>query len=374
MSTTVIVSQERHVPHAIVVVFLRGGADGLHLLVPHGDDGYHQARPTIGLTKNECIDLNGFFGLNKNLAPLHSLWQEGRMSAIHSVGSEDETRSHFEAQDFMEHGGLVAGGWLGRFLRSRPDQGQSPLTAVAIGPRLPECLRGAPSCTALQSLEQFGLGRHATPEWITELARLYEQTPGTLGMAGAHAIGALKRIESLNKNSYQPAHGSRYETDAFSQGMRQIAQLLKAEIGLQAATINLDGWDSHLTQSAVIDGPIHRLAAGLSMFARDLGAERMERTTVVVMTEFGRRVSENSAAGTDHGTGSVMFVLGGGISGGQVFGDWQAIDPSKLVGPGDLPVRYNYRDLLARILTRISPETAMDKVFPSYVWQPVTFF
>lgn len=374
MSTTAIVSQERDTTHAMVVVFLRGGADGLHLLAPHGDDGYHQARPTIGLKKEQCLDLDGMFGLHQGLAPLHSLWQDGRLSAIHSVGSEDETRSHFEAQDFMEHGGLAAGGWLGRFLRTRPDLGESPLTAVAIGSHLPECLRGAPSCTALQSLDQFGLGRHATPALINELARLYQQTPGMLGSAGANAIDALRRIEQINQKPYQEANGSRYQADTFSEGMRQIAQLLKAKIGLQAATINLDGWDSHLTQSAVTSGPIQRLAAGLSMFAKDLGAELLDRTTVVVMTEFGRRVSENSAAGTDHGSGSVMFLLGGAIPGGKVYGTWEGIDPSKLIGPGDLPVRTNYRDVLARLLTRISPDCAMSQVFPNYAWQPISFF
>lgn len=374
MSATAILSEERDLDRSLVVVFLRGGADGLHLVVPHGDDAYHRARPTIGLKKSELVDLDGFFGLNPQLAVLHPLWQEGLLGVVHAAGSEDETRSHFEAQDFMEHGGLAAGGWLGRFLRARPDAGNSPLTAVAIGAQLPECLRGAPSCAAVQSLQDFGLGRHAPPGFAKQLAALYSSTPGLLGPAGASALAALERIDQLNKQAASPDHGAVYGKDAFNQGLQQIARLLKAKVGLQAAAISLDGWDSHLTQQTIIEGPMSRLASGLSAFARDLGPEGLARTTVVVMTEFGRRVAENSAGGTDHGHGSAMFLLGGGIKGGKVHGEWPGLDESKLTGPGDLAVRHNYRDVLAPILARLSPEAPMQEVFPGHDLRPMGVF
>lgn len=371
MSATAILSEERDLDRSLVVVFLRGGADGLHLLVPHGDDAYYRARPTIGLKKSELTDLDGFFGLNPQLAALHPLWKDGLLGAVHAAGSEDETRSHFEAQDFMEHGGLAAGGWLGRFLRVRPDAGNSPLTAVAIGAQLPECLRGAPSCAAVQSLEDFGLGRHAPPGFAMQLAALYSSTPGLLGQAGASALAALERIDQLNKQAATPDHGAVYGKDTFNQGLQQIARLLKAKVGLQAAAISLDGWDSHLTQQTIIEGPMLRLATGLAAFARDLGPDRLARTNVVVMTEFGRRIAENSAGGTDHGHGSAMFLMGGGIKGGKVHGEWPGLTESQLTGPGDLSVRHNYRDVLSPILGHLSPATAMQEVFPGYELKPL---
>jgi uncharacterized protein (DUF1501 family) len=371
VTATAIVSETRDHDTAVVVVFLRGGADGLNLVVPHGDDAYHRARPTIGLRRESLIDLDGFFGLNPRLAPLEPWWNDGWLSAVHQAGSEDETRSHFEAQDFMEHGGLAAGGWLGRFLRVRPEAGQSPLTAVAIGSQLPECLRGAPSCAALESIDDFGLGRLAPVNFAAQLAALYGATPGLLGPAGAGALAALGRIESLHHSPYRPAHGAVYADDPFSGGLRQIAQLLKARVGLQAAAISLHGWDSHITQSAIMDGPATRLGLGLAAFARDLGAERLARTAVVVMTEFGRRIGENSAGGTDHGRGGLMFFLGGGVPGGRVPGRWEGLADSLGRGPGDLPVRWNFRDLLAPILRRQAPGIDLGKVFPGHRVVPV---
>lgn len=371
MSTTALVSDNRDSDAALVVIFLRGGADGLNQLVPHADDGYHRARPTIGLRRPQVVDLDGHFGLNPKLSPLEALWKDGLLSAVHAAGSEDETRSHFEAQDFMEHGGLAAGGWLGRFLRVRPDAGQSPLTAVAIGAQLPECLRGAPSCAALESIDDFGLGRLAPANFAAQLASLYGSTSGLLGPAGASALAALERIEALSGSAYVPDHGAAYADDGFGAGLRQIAQLLKARVGLQAAAISLGGWDSHITQSAIMDGPMERLGLGLSAFAKDLGAARLERTAVVVMTEFGRRVGENSAGGTDHGLGGVMWFLGGGVPGGRVHGDWPGLGADVLAGPGDIPVRHNFRDLLAPILQRQAPGLDLARVFPGHAFSAV---
>ena len=268
----------------------------------------------------------------------------------------------------MEHGGLAAGGWLGRFLRVRPDAGQSPLTAVAIGPQLPECLRGAPSCTAIQSLEDFGLGDHVPDDFLPELAALYKAAPGVLGPAGQSALAALDRIQSLTKTSYAPENKAIYGKEGFSSGLRQIARLIKGRVGLQAATLDLGGWDSHLTQSVIMDPPMERLGQGLNAFATDLGPEELARTNIVVLTEFGRRVAENSAVGTDHGRGSVIFLLGGGLAGRKkVQANWPDLANSPLVGPGDLPVNINYRDILAPVLRRQSPQVDLAKVFPGYV-------
>lgn len=357
----------------LVVVFLRGGADGLNMVVPYADDGYYRARPSVGIPRRDLKNLDGFFGLNPHLAPLETWWREGHLSIVHCAGSEDETRSHFEAQDIMEHGGLAAGGWLGRFLRSRPDSGSSPLTAVAMGPQLPESLRGAPSCAAIQSLEEFGLGPDVPDDFLPLLSGLYQSAPGLLGPAGRNALAALERIASLNRDSDPPGHGADYADDDFSSGLRQVARLIKSRVGLQAATLDLGGWDSHITQSVIMDPPMIRLGKGLHAFATDLGPQILGRTDIVVLTEFGRRVAENSAFGTDHGRGSVMFTLGGGLRrADQVHADWPDLGKSSLAGPGDLPVRHNYRDILAPILTKHSPGLDLMRVFPGHPLNPVS--
>jgi uncharacterized protein (DUF1501 family) len=372
-TVTTFVDAQRDSSGTLVVVFLRGGADGLNLVIPHADDRYHAARPSIGIRKQDSIDLDGFFGLNTQLRPLHQWWSSGDLALVHCTGSEDESRSHFAAQDLMEHGGLAAGGWLGRFLRLRPDAGNSPLTAVAIGPRLPECLRGAPSCAAIQSLDDFGLGPDVPPRFLENLGRLYQAAPRELGPAGRSALAALARIQALTGSDYQPSNAADYAADAFSAGLRQVARLIKGRVGLQAATLDLGGWDSHITQSVIMDPPMQRLAAGLHAFATDLGTEELRRTRIVVMTEFGRRVAENSAAGTDHGRGGVMFLLGGGIAGGRIHVEWPDL-ASQLAGPGDLPVIHNYRDVLAPLLARLSPATDLLKVFPNHPPNPLPLF
>ncbi len=370
---TTFVSESRDLADTLVVVFLRGGADGLNMVVPYGDDRYHSARPSVGIRRPDLIDLDGFFGLNQRLAPLRAWWDSGDLALIHCTGSEDESRSHFEAQDFMEHGGLAAGGWLGRFLRVRPEASQSPLTAVAIGATLPECLRGAPSCAAIQSLNDFGLGPGVPAGFLESLAGLYQIAPRELGPGGRNALAALDRIQSLTGNAYAPAHGASYADDSFSSGLNQVARLIKGRVGLQAATLDLGGWDSHITQSLIMDAPMRQLANGLHAFATDLGPTELARTQIVVMTEFGRRVAENSAAGTDHGRGGAMFLLGGGISGGRVHVDWPDLS-SQLAGPGDLPVLNNYRDVLAPILARQAPGTEISRVFPGHSVRPLPLF
>lgn len=367
MSLTTFIDDRQDPGRTLVVVFLRGGADGLNMVVPHGDDGYYRARPGLGIRRENLMELDGFFGLNPHLSGLHPWWQEGQLSIFHCTGSEDETRSHFEAQDFMEHGGLAAGGWLGRFLRVRPDAGQSPLTAVAIGPQLPECLRGAPSCAAIQSLDDFGLGNSVPDGFLPQLEALYRTAPGVLGPAGRSALAALERINHLTKTGSTPAPGAEYGNDGFSSGLRQVARLIKGRVGLQAATIDLGGWDSHITQPVIMDPPMQRLGSGLNAFAKDLGPQELARTHIVVLTEFGRRVAENSAVGTDHGRGSVMFLLGGGIPGNsKIQVDWPDLARSPLAGPGDLPVNHNYRDILTPVLRRQSPGVDLAKVFPGY--------
>lgn len=356
----------------LVVVFLRGGADGLALVAPLQDDNYYKARPRLGLKAAEAVKLDGFFGFHPDLGTLAPAFAEGELAIVHGAGSEDASRSHFEAQDLMEHGGLAAGGWLGRFLRARPAAASGALGCVAVGRTLPECLLGAPSVTVMQTLDDFTLGAKS-PAMRTELERLYALENGPLRLAARDTFDALQRIDAMRTKPYEPAHGATYGTDSFSDGLRQLARLIKADVGLEAASIDLDGWDSHFTQTTVLDPLAKRLAQGLAAFRADLGA-RLATTTIVVMTEFGRRVRENSAFGTDHGRGSVMFVLGGGVKGGRVIGSWPGLQDDLLEGPGDLPVIHNYRNVLAPILSRHGAGENLGRVFPDFTLQPLELF
>lgn len=353
----------------LVVVFLRGAADGLSLVVPVQDDDYHRARSFLRIKPEDAVMLDGFFGLNPLLKPLQRAYQDGQLAVIHAAGSEDDTRSHFEAQDLMEHGGIAAGGWLGRSLRFGSSTARSALAALAIGRVLPESLRGAPAATALESLEQFSLGSEAS-QLTAQLQQLYAAQQGPLAAAGRDTLGALDRIEALRRTPYTPAQGADYGNGGLGQSLRQVARLIKARVGLEAVALDLGGWDSHFTQMAIINPLMTELAQGLSAFYQDMG-DRMAQVSVVVMTEFGRRVQENSSFGTDHGRGSVMFVLGGGVKGGRVVGAWPGLKPDALEGPGDVPVSHNYRNVLIPVLQRHGAGQALGMIFPDFKATPL---
>lgn len=363
----------------LVVVFLRGAADGLSLVPPVTDDHYFRARPRLGIAAKDAVKLDERFGLHPKLQPWESAWREGELAIVHACGSEDQTRSHFEAQDLMEHGGVVAGGWLGRYLRTRPIETRGALACVAVGKALPECLLGAPAVTVMQSLEEFAIAGR-TPAFGTQLERLYAMQRGQLGTAARDTFDALVRIEAMRTTKYQPSNGATYGRDEFSNGLSQLARLIKADVGLEAASIDLPGWDSHFAQQGQVDGLATKLAEGLAAFRKDLGA-RMATTTVVVMTEFGRTVEENSGFGTDHGRGSALWVMGGGVRGGRVHGEWRGLAPERLErrgvleGYGDLPVLNNYRNVLASVLTRHGAGAeALAGVFPGFELKPMGLY
>jgi uncharacterized protein (DUF1501 family) len=373
MSTAASISTDRDTRHTLVVVFLRGAADGLTLVAPVEDDHYHRFRPRLAVKKSDAVPLDGLFGLHPNLRPLEAAWKEGDMAIIHGAGGESDSRSHFEAQDLMEHGGVAAGGWLGRFLLARGPS-QSPLGAVALSATLPEVLSGAPSAAAIESLDEFALGRKGDDAFHRELRRLYSIERDALHDAALNTFEAMRRIDAIDRHA-SPENGATYdEKDDFARGLRQVAQLIKADVGLDAASVDLGGWDSHFTQQTLIEPLMRRLAGGLAAFRQDLGA-RMASTTVVVMTEFGRRVAENASFGTDHGRGGAMFVIGGGVKGGRVLGGWPGLKPEMLDGPGDLPVWNNYRNILAPILARHGADAAsLRRTFPDFDLNPLPLY
>ena len=373
----------------LVSIFLRGGADGLSLVVPHGDDDYYRNRPTLALPRpnasgvkavNRTVDLDGYFGLHPALRPLQPLYEAGQMAIVHACGSGDQTRSHFQAMATMERGLFQetgpANGWVARHLQSAPWDNPSPLRAVALGPMLPASLSGT-SATAMETVADLRLqtpfagGQDAM---MHSLSSLYGGKDA-LGEAGREALSVMKTLSALTPAQSQPDLGAKYPHTELGEGLRQVALLMKSEVGLEAACLDHNGYDTHVAQGSsqgYLSNILHPLALSLAAFAADLGPVRWARTTVVVLSEFGRRVEENSGLGTDHGRAGAMFVLGGqGIVGGHVHGVWPGLAPSQLEGPGDLKVTTDYRSVLAEVLSRRLGNPHIADIFPGLVPQTV---
>jgi uncharacterized protein (DUF1501 family) len=371
-NATAFVTQPDTQEHTLVVVFLRGGADGLNMVVPMEDDDYYRARPTISISKKKALPLDSMFGLNPQLAPLHSLYKEGSLAIVHQAGCEDDSRSHFVAQDSMEQGGAAASGWLGRYLRFAPNLKGGPLSAIALGKTRPTCLWGAPSSLTMESFDAFDIG-DTSDTFLPELAKLYSLEKNKLGGAGADALSAMDKIEELRTQTYAPSGGAVYPDGNFGDGLRQVAQLVKAKVGLEAVSLDLNGWDSHFAASTLMNPLMTQLGEGLAAFRKDLG-RNMENATVAVMSEFGRRVYQNVSFGTDHGRGGVMFMLGNNIQGGRVLHKWKGLKTENLDGPGDLNVEFNYRNVLAPVLQRNGGVESMDTIFPDFSVAPVALY
>lgn len=369
----------------IVSIFLRGGADGLNTVVPYGEDAYHRLRPTLGLASprggsgsaaERVLDLDGFFGFNPALAPLLPLYKDGQLAVLHAVGSNDHTRSHFEAMSAMERGlpqvsAGVSSGWLARHLEScRTDQ-VVPLRAVALGATMPDSLRGATDALAMESLADFRLDADA--DINVALRTLYKKGNDTLTEAGRETLHVLDTLNRLDPKSYKPSHGAVYPKSDLGSALEQVAFLNRAEVGLEIAALDKGGWDTHVAQgvsTGLLSGQLDDLGKSLAAFARDLGPE-MANVTVVVQTEFGRRAGENSGLGTDHGRASMMFLMGGGVKGGKVYSKWPGLEAHQLEEPGDLKVTADYRDVLAEVLTKRTAGSDVAAVFPGLEHQAV---
>jgi len=377
----------------LVVVFARGGHDGLNMVIPFGEEStYYSLRRTIGIpapdstAPNKAVDLDGFFGMHPSLATSalgnwKQWYDDGMLAIVHAMHMEDGTRSHFDAMDYMERGTpgekQLNTGWLGRHLSTMATQNNSPFRAVGMGTMLQASLRGPVPAVALQSIADFHLqGR--TDEILRfqqHLQQLYGGT-GWLDVEGQDTFKALDLLEQqLGSDTYQPQHGARYvDTDGFHRGLKQIAQLIKADVGLEIACIDIGGWDTHANQ---VDGNnpalgsqanlLNSLARGLDSFMTDLRDYWAEPgVTVVTMSEFGRRAGENGGRGTDHGHGNCMFVLGKGINGGQVYTrPWPTLAPDAL-NQGDLAGTTEYRDVVGEILMRRVGNEKISEVFPAH--------
>ena len=360
----------------LVAIFQRGAADGLNIVVPHGDPNYYSMRPSIAIPRKQAIDLDGFFGLHPALDGLKPAFDEGRLAVVHAAGSPDPTRSHFDAQDYMESGtpGFkgTRDGWMNRALG--PAEGKpSPVRAVSMGPMLARAMRGTNSAVAVNRLADFKV-RDAAAAGMFE--SMYAQSvDARLHGAGKSTFEAVALLEALQKSPYALANGAEYPRSRLGESLRQIAELIKAGAGLEVAFADTGGWDHHANEVAgtPTEGQLANLLAdfgkSLGAFARDLG-DGMEDVALVTMSEFGRTARENGARGTDHGHANCMFVMGGGTRGGKVYGKWPGLEQEQLYEGRDLAVTTDFRDVLGELVARHLGRVNPDAVFPGYSSSP----
>jgi uncharacterized protein (DUF1501 family) len=360
----------------LVAIFQRGAADGLNVVVPFGDSAYYALRPTLAIPKpanppDSAIDLNGFFGLHPSLASLKPIYDAKALAIVHATGSPDPTRSHFDAQDFMEAGtpGLKAtrDGWLNRALAPEASP-ISPLRAIALGSSLPRTLRGANPAIAVNNIIDFQVKDAASAQMFESM---YEHSADTvLHGTGKDTFEAVKMLQAIQKQSYTPSGGAAYPGGRFGQSMQQIARMIKANVGVEVAFADIGGWDTHFNQmgqkasQGTLANQLTELGNGLAAFYKDLG-DRMSDVAVVTMSEFGRTAKENGTRGTDHGHGNVMFVMGGDIKGG-IHGDWPGLQPEQLYENRDLNVTTDFRDVLSELVSNHLGNRQVSAVFPGY--------
>jgi uncharacterized protein (DUF1501 family) len=368
----------------LVVIFLRGAADVLNTVVPHGETAYYNLRPSLGIPRPDdnraqkearTIDLDGFFGLHPELRPLLEMWQEKHLAIIHACGAPDESRSHFKAMELMERGvddeRGPASGWIGRHLATLDTGQSSSLRAIGLG-RLPQrSLSGSVPVSVMRSIADFHLGNdpRATAQMRAALKCLYSDD--LYGQETLHTLDLLQNIDSaIGPGQATPSTTTnQYPDSDFGLALHQTALLTRAEVGLEVAAIDLGGWDTHFAQSGIQANLLKDLSQGLAAFHAEM-RDHLGKLTVVTMSEFGRRAAENGSLGTDHGHGSLMMVMGGHVNGGQIHGQWPGLATDQLVGPGDLAVTTDYRDVLGEIIQKRLNNSAIHAIFPGYAFVP----
>ena len=357
----------------LIVVFQRGAADGLNMVVPYTEGAYYDARPTVAIgepgSAGGALDLDGFFGLHPDMASLLPLYQSGELGIVHAAGSPGDSRSHFDAQDFMEKGsldkGLVFDGWLNRHLTAVSGQMAQTFSSVGFGNSLPLSLRGTTPSVGVKELGDYALA--APEEWLPavrqNIVSLFDQQQSLDVVAGS-VLESVDLLAAADPLSIPVDNGAQYPDNTFGAQLSQLAQLIKADLGLELAAVDIAGWDHHDRQTDDFGPLANTFAQGLAAFHADMG-DAMAGITVVTMTEFGRRLGENASEGTDHGHGSVMFALGGGVNGGQVIADWPGLAPENL-NRGDLEVTTDFRTVLAEALVKRAGSNSIDSVFPGF--------
>jgi uncharacterized protein (DUF1501 family) len=367
----------------LVVLFQRGACDGLNVVVPYQEKNYYAMRPTIGIKPEQVIDLNGFFGLHPSMAAFKPLYDQGHLAIIHAAGSPDTTRSHFDAQDYMESGtpGVKStpDGWMNRALLDENITGKpSAFRAVALGTQVPRSLQGKVPAIAIANLADFSVGgKGPTTSPISDAFQsMYDQSSdAVLHGTGEETFEAVKMLKAADPAHYQPAAGVNYPTTPFGNSLKQVAQLMKANLGVEAAFSDIGGWDTHQNQGNVNGQLANRLkefSESIAAFWKDMGDDA-ENITLVTMSEFGRTARQNGTGGTDHGHANVMFVLGGQVKGGKVYGKWPGLANEQLNEGRDLAVTTDFRNVLGEAAFRTLGSPNMDVVFPGAKVDPKNF-
>lgn len=359
----------------LVCLFQRGAVDGLSMIVPHGEAAYYRDRPRIAIPKEKLINLDGHFGLHPALGSLKPFWDQKSLAVIHAVGSPDSTRSHFDAQDYMESGTpgqkSTTDGWLNRACQHSQEHANTPFRAVAFGPDLPRILAGSAPSLALDDLRTFGIreNRGSRDRLTRAFEAMYQgASTGLLASSASEGFEAAQMLRQLNPGQYTPASGAQYPTGKLGRSMSQMAQLIKADLGVEIAFVDVSGWDTHVAQGAdqgQLSNRLTELGQALTAFTTDLG-ERMSDVVVLTMSEFGRTVKENGSAGTDHGHGTAMMLLGGNVKGGKVLGRWPGLDDAERHEGRDLAVTTDFRALFGEVLTKHLGIADLSAVFPGY--------
>jgi len=334
----------------VVAIFQRGAVDGLNVVVPYAEPAYYAARPNIAIPRESVLDLDGFFGMHPSLSSLAPYWKDHSLAFVHAAGSPDATRSHFDAQDFMECGTpgvkTTPDGFLARAVK-----GPSPLRAVSMTPTLPRILSGPEGAVAMTDIGRFGVRGDVSP--------MFEAMYGG-------AFDAAKMLKAADPQKLQPENGAQYPANPLANSLKQIAQLIKSNVGLEVAFADVGGWDTHAGEGAAqgqLANNLRNFSEAISAFIRDLGS-RMSDVVLVTMSEFGRTVRENGNRGTDHGHANVMLVAGGGVKGGKVYGKWPGL--ADLYENRDLAITTDFRDVFAELLTKQLGVASMKSVFPGY--------
>ena len=373
----------------LVVIFQRGAADGLNVVVPYREQNYYAMRPGIAIPQNQVLDLDGFFGLHPSLSAFKPLYDQGHLAVVHAAGSPDMSRSHFDAQDYMESGtpGVKSteDGWLNRALQSedlRHRQGHTAFRALALGSQVPRTLAGKIPAIALSNVNNFTVGAPNPNRNLaaSPAASAFQAMYGDSGDSIFHATGeetfeAVKMLRDANPAQYKPGPGVDYPNTEFGNNMKQIAQLLKANLGVEAAFTDVSGWDTHQNQGGVTGQLADRLrdfSSSIAAFWRDLG-DSAETVTLVTMSEFGRTAHENGTGGTDHGHANAMFVLGGQVKGGKVYGKWPGLDNDQLNEGRDLVLTTDFRNVLGEVVSQTLGASNMEVVFPGASLSPSRF-
>jgi uncharacterized protein (DUF1501 family) len=374
----------------LVAIFMRGAADGLNIVVPFGDPRYRELRPNLGLQApvrgdnnggngpfGSVIDLDGKFGFNAGLRPLKALWDQKQLAIVEATGSPDPSRSHFDAQDYMESGtpGKAGNGWLNRALGDAGSD-SSPLRAVALSNRVPRTLRGDHEAVALGNVQDFHI---SDQDRLAILKNMYSLTPDAqLRRTGKDAFDAMKMLQSLDHGADRepamvagvggPAAGNRPTYQAGGQlgrNLRELARLIKSDAGVEAAFAEVDGWDHHQNENGQLSSLLNQFSNAIAAFCQDLG-DRMEDVVIVTMSEFGRTAEENGTGGTDHGHGSLMMVLGGPVQGGKIYGEWPGLQREQLFEGRDLAVTTDFRTVLSELVRGHLGQSDLSSVFPGF--------